>query len=195
MYMQLKRYGQFDKSKREMLQTKIKSKSLPNFKSLPAWSFFEESLQPILSPNSVKNTSILSEESALSVQTVQRKSTLDVLTITYEKLPSSLFAVLVEFSLIDHPIIFNLIEICEIKGAAQLLGKLAVQLSFSVKGVVAPEAIIGRLTDIIVECASPAHLILPKLTLVESSIVENQLSFALFHVTQHASFVLPALLI
>ena len=50
------------------------------------------------------------------------------------------------------------------------------------EGIVAPVAIIGGSTDIIVECSSSAHLILPKLTLVERSIVKNQLSYALFHV-------------
>ena len=50
------------------------------------------------------------------------------------------------------------------------------------KGIVAPETVIGGFTDIIVKCSSSDHLILPKITLIESSIVENQLSYALFHV-------------
>ena len=50
------------------------------------------------------------------------------------------------------------------------------------EGIVAPETVIGGFTDIIVECSSSAHLILSKLALVERSIVENQLSYALFHV-------------
>jgi hypothetical protein len=93
--------------------------------------------------------------------------------ITDGKPPSSLFIILIELSFVNDPLILYFIEIHKIKGASKPLRKFIIQFSFSVEGIVAPEAFISRLIFFIIEYSTPPHFIFVDLTFIESSIMKN----------------------
>jgi hypothetical protein len=120
------------------------------------------------------------------------KLSLKPLPILQHNLPPSLLKIMLQFPLIVHPLLFQIVEVGIVKGIIQHGGVVIINLAGTVELVLLPVALVSEAAITVKEFAVTVHPIVLPLALVAAALVVVQAAIAVALLVLDVAFVSTA---